>query len=446
MSMILNNNGIVYEFDNGSRFDLTSYPPFPVMWLYTIVDVAWKPFELFFGSRNWRSLLNLNENSWLSEKFILPPIVGPELLSWQEFWNQQHPGKTPIDAMFRFAFQTSSTALGCLDTPIALFVVFVLWMMIRQIKSILMPLFEGLARTAAVRSHGAAWIAENEIRITKFGEYMFRLLYHSTVSAYGLYFFYRNATWWQDTEQIMRGFPHHDIPPAMAWYYLFQCAYNVEAFVSLLELSFTVRFRSPTSTTNNSKVDTTVSQMRHLRSPVVICWSPNVRGDFNEMFIHHIATNLLVFGSSIFRFTRVGSMVFLVHDVSDIPVDLSKLANFMKWKATTVICFLTMAITWLYARLFILPFVIFKTIVMHSHYVLELGMVPVVQFIFYRPCFYLVVGLLIHLHATWFLMFIRIFATLVTKRECHDYSEHKQGEHNNSNGTATTNGHVKKLL
>jgi hypothetical protein len=409
------------------------------MWLFTILDVAWKPVELLFGSTtmNWRSLfLNLNDDSsWFSEKNIVPPIVLPELLSWQEFWNRQPSDTKPIDAIYRYAFQTSSTELGCLDTPLALCVVFVLWILIRHIKSLLLPVFESWGRSAAMSTHGMAWIQENEIRITKFGEYVFRLLYHTSISAYGLNFFYWNSTWWQDTVQIMRGFPHHDIPPAMTWYYLIQCAYNVEAFVSLLELSLTVNFQSPMT-----------EHRRSWQSPVVIAWSPTVRGDFNEMFVHHIATNLLVLGSSICHFTRVGSMVFLVHDVSDIPVDLSKLANFMKWKTTTVVCFLTMAVTWLYTRLYILPFVIFKTILLHSHYVLELGEVPVLQFIFYRPMFYIMLGLLIHLHTMWFLMFIRIFITMVTKKEIHDYSEHKQGEHDTSNGnaTTTTNGHAHK--
>ena len=49
--------------------------------------------------------------------------------------------------------------------------------------------------------------------------------------------------------------------------------------------------------------------------------------------------------------------------VSDVPVDLSKLANFLKWKVTTVVCFGTMVLTWLYTRLYILPVKIYWTVI-----------------------------------------------------------------------------------
>jgi TLC domain len=112
----------------------------------------------------------------------------------------------------------------------------------------------------------------------------------------------------------------------------------------------------------------------------------------------------------------------------DVPVDLSKLANFLKWKATTALCFCTMAITWLYTRLYILPVKIYWTTITKSHYVLERGVTPVLCYVCYRHFFFMFLGLLILLHAAWFMMFLRIFRTLVVKRECHDYSEHKNGE------------------
>ena len=112
----------------------------------------------------------------------------------------------------------------------------------------------------------------------------------------------------------------------------------------------------------------------------------------------------------------------------DIPVDLSKLANFLKWKITTIVCFGTMAITWFYTRLYILPMKIYYTSITKSHFVLEHGSVPVLLYVCYRHFFYVFLGLLILLHAAWFAMFVRMFITLVVKREIHDYSEHKKGE------------------
>merc|ERR1712226_1247798 len=128
--------------------------------------------------------------------------------------------------------------------------------------------------------------------------------------------------------------------------------------------------------------------------------------------IHHIVTNLLVIGSSMCRLTRVGSMVFLVHDFSDVPVDLSKLANFLKWKWTTLGCFLAMVGVWMATRIYILPFTIYRSILTEAQYVLQEGL-PVLLFVHYRYFFYVLVGLLILLHVAWFLMFLQMFATFL---------------------------------
>jgi TLC domain len=101
-----------------------------------------------------------------------------------------------------------------------------------------------------------------------------------------------------------------------------------------------------------------------------------------------------------------------------------------------------MAITWFYTRLYILPFQIYYTTLTKSHYVLESGHVHVLLYICYRHFFYIFLGLLIILHTVWFAMFVRMFYTLVVKREIHDYSEHKHGEPPiitaGTNGTAGT--------
>ena len=122
-------------------------------------------------------------------------------------------------------------------------------------------------------------------------------------------------------------------------------------------------------------------------------------------------------------------MVFLVHDISDIPVDLSKLANFLKYKWTTIACFTVLTLTWMYTRLTILPFTIFRCAITESHYLLEEGSIPPIAYIAYKHFFYVLIALLILLHLAWFVMFLRMYHTFFIKKEgCHDLSEHKQGE------------------
>lgn len=51
------------------------------------------------------------------------------------------------------------------------------------------------------------------------------------------------------------------------------------------------------------------------------------RKDWLESMIHHIATTLLLVYSYYVNFTRVGVMVLLVHDMSDIFLEAAKLCR-----------------------------------------------------------------------------------------------------------------------
>lgn len=306
-----------------------------------------------------------------------------------------------------------NTVLGDVTTKTSLFTLALLVLVIRSVKRIVFPFFRSVGKKWAIRVHGKEWEKNNQERVIKFGEYCFRLLYHSALSLYGMWYF-ADKEWWDPdrggTKNIFLGHPNHPIEVGMIWYYLLQAAYNVDAVISLLVISFEVKFHPSTF-------------------PFVSCgWSKTVRGDFREMFTHHVVTNGLVFGSSYFRFTRVGSMVFLVHDVSDVPVDLSKLANFVKWKTATICCFVLMSIVWFVTRLGILPFVIYRSIITESELLMEVEKMDPEVYYAYYPFFFTLIGMIILLHLAWFMMFIRMGFVLVTKGETHDLTEHKKGE------------------
>lgn len=343
----------------------------------------------------------------------------PKLPSYAEFLSD-HKYENNLSSLYKFAFETPSTALGDLMSKDALVTLFILVLILRQMKSFLCPLFSSLGRNLARTSHGPEWVSQNDEKIYKFGEYSFRLMYHFGVSVYGIMSFMR-APWWDPagTADLWRNYPHQPIEPKVVWFYLLQGAYNVDALSSLIQLSFVVKLQNPFGSKNKA-----------IQSPVSIKWSPTCRGDFSEMAVHHLLTNCLVFFSSNFRMTRPGIMVFMVHDISDVPVDMSKLANFMKWKITTIICFVTMVLVWAVTRLGILPFVFFKSVVLESYLV-----VPGVDTRIYymvRPLFYALVVGIIALHFFWFHIFLKIGYNLVFKKEIHDLSEHKGGEEQQS--------------
>jgi len=339
----------------------------------------------------------------------------PKLPSYADFLSE-HKYENNLSNLSKYAFETPSTALGDMTSTDALVTLFILVLILRQIKNVLCPFFSSIGRNLARSTHGAEWESKNEEKIIKFGEYLFRLLYHSAVSVFGLWYFL-GKPWYAKGGQtdLWLGYPSHPIETGTTWYYLVQSAYNVDAMASLIQLSFVFKLQNPFS-----------SKTKTIQSPLYIGWSPTCRGDFNEMAIHHVITNLLVIGSSAFRLTRAGSMVFMVHDISDVPVDMSKLANFMKWKIPTIICFVTMVIVWAITRLGILPFVIFKSVLLEDY--LTVPGIDVRAYYMIRVHFYVLFVFIISLHVFWFQILIKIGYNLVVKKEIHDLSEHKNGE------------------
>jgi len=398
-----------------SSVDLSAYPAAPFLFLSKLLDITCSSLEC----PNWRDYTPIFREQ-LSHKVGSLNEVIPTMLTYNDFLDGR---ESTVSTMQEYAFQTPSTSLSVLTTPAAIMVLFVLVLFIRLLKSILLPFFSSVGRKAGRATHGKDWEAANEIRIVKFGEYVFRLLFHLVISIAGIYYFY-DKEWWTvgGTPVLWRGLPFHPVEPGMTWYYLVQSAYNLDALVSLLELSTCLK----------------LSLLLEKKFPIT--WSKTVRGDFREMAIHHVVTNLLVIGSSHFRLSRIGSMVFMVHDISDVPVDLSKLANFLKWKTATVICFATMCVMWFIFRLCILPFVIYKSVLTESILILEDGRVDPKFYLTYRHFFYYLVGQIILLHIAWFVMFLRMGYLLVSKGEAHDLSEHKNGEKQSSSMNGKVNG------
>lgn len=383
------------------------YPPGPILMICEIIDLIWTALFLNHFAE-WRSLLPAI--SWFDPKFKLPPVLDflPDLKSYGDYVVKNSIAHNSFSSLYSFAFETESTTLGDVTSPASMAILVVLVLLLRAVKSILLPFFSLIGRRVGRYTHGSEWEKQNEIRIIKFGEYVFRLLYHFLISAYGVYYF-SDKSWWNEqeggTKNVFNMYPNDPISPCMSWYYLIQCAYNIDAMLSLLLLSFEIKL------------------------PFTIRWSPTVRGDFREMFMHHLVTNALIIASSRYRLSRIGSMVFMVHDISDIPVDMSKLANFLKWKVGTAICFLVMVIFWVVFRLSVLPFVIYRAVILESHLVLENNIDPKL-WLAYRALFIFLLGTIILLHTAWFLMFVKMGYYLVFKGETHDFSEHKKGEKN----------------
>lgn len=90
-------------------------------------------------------------------------------------------------------------------------------------------------------------------------------------------------------------------------------------------------------------------------------WLESRRKDYVEMMLHHIVTIMLVLASLLFKEHPMGMLVLIVHDSSDVMLDLMKLANYFKlenahgYYMTELCFFLNTFVSWPLLRLYYFP-------------------------------------------------------------------------------------------
>eukprot|EP00039_Didymoeca_costata_P032953 m.40076 g.40076 ORF g.40076 m.40076 type:complete len:405 (+) comp9622_c0_seq1:162-1376(+) len=92
------------------------------------------------------------------------------------------------------------------------------------------------------------------------------------------------------------------------------------------------------------------------------------RKDFVEMFVHHIATLSLLILSYVTNYIRIGTLILLVHDVSDVFLEGAKLVNYVK--GSHIICdilFAIFACVFFLTRLVAFPFFILRPVLVDPH-------------------------------------------------------------------------------
>jgi ceramide synthetase len=94
------------------------------------------------------------------------------------------------------------------------------------------------------------------------------------------------------------------------------------------------------------------------------------RKDWWEMFIHHIVTMLLLFFSYLVNFVRIGTVVLLCHDGSDIFLELAKLFNYLRFGTLCDVTFTVFAFAFFVGRLVLYPWrVVYVAMVLGSEQV-----------------------------------------------------------------------------
>ena len=137
-----------------------------------------------------------------------------------------------------------------------------------------------------------------------------------------------------------------------------------------------------------------------------------VLGAKPEMHLHHVNTVVLIMCSWQFGYLRIGSVVFLLHDLPDICGYVMQAVVESQLKQAMVASFVLLVITWGYSRLFL-----FFRLVLYVYEMQHLLTPPVFISHFVMLC------ILLALHYYWYMMFFKMALTFKSKGRTQDISE-----------------------
>jgi len=159
--------------------------------------------------------------------------------------------------------------------------------------------------------------------LIKLMESGWRFSYYSFAVIYGAIVLSDKPFVW-DLDKCWENYPHQNTPLDLSLYYGFQ----LSCYFSMLFSQF-----------NDVK-----------------------RKDFLEMFIHHVATILLIGLSWSCNMVRAGSLILIVHDCADIFMEAAKICKYLRWQKACDACFGIFFLVWVITRLVILPFYLIDNI------------------------------------------------------------------------------------
>lgn len=197
--------------------------------------------------------------------------------------------------------------------------------------------------------------------LKKFTESGWRFLYYLFAFIYGCVVLW-DKPWFWDGNACWYSYPYHALTPGIWWYYM-------------IELSFYWSL--------------TFSQFFDIK-----------RKDFFQMLVHHVITISLLAFSYACNLTRIGTLVLVIHDIADIPLEAAKMAKYVNKQRLCDSLFGFFTLTWFITRLGVYPYKIIYSTLIEA---------PTIVPMF--PAYYIFNGLLIGLqvlHVIWSYMILRL--------------------------------------
>lgn len=210
-------------------------------------------------------------------------------------------------------------------------------------------------------------------KFTKFMECAWQCNYYTFIFIFGLYVM-SGKPWMWDIRHCWYNYPEHSVDNDVWWYYMISLSFY---WSMTLTHFFEVK-----------------------------------RKDFWQMFFHHLVTIALITFSWTCNLTRIGTLVLIVHDCADIPLQMSKMSIYSGHKAFCDAVFAIFTVLWIVTRVGIFPaWIVYSTAIE----------APTIVPMF--PAYYIFNSLLcclLVLHVYWTYLILRIVATTITKGNVED--------------------------
>ncbi|XP_045169986.2 ceramide synthase 2-like isoform X2 [Mercenaria mercenaria] len=158
---------------------------------------------------------------------------------------------------------------------------------------------------------------DSHTTLQKFCDSGWHFLFYVTAFTYGISVMW-NKPWFSKTIDCWVGWPLQNVTNDIYWYYMIELAFYWSLIFTLI--------------------------------------SDPKRADFYQMFVHHVATIVLMNFSWMVNFVRIGTLVLIVHDVADPLLELTKMVNYLKWKRSTDCIFVVFVISWITSRHIVFPY------------------------------------------------------------------------------------------
>ncbi|XP_061775770.1 ceramide synthase 2-like isoform X2 [Nerophis ophidion] len=199
-------------------------------------------------------------------------------------------------------------------------------------------------------------------RTRKFAEAAWRFFFYITAFIAGLVCLL-DAPWFWDLRECWRQYPVQPMQPELYWYYMLELGFYGSL---LLRISADIK-----------------------------------RKDFKEQVLHHLATIFLLSFSYCANYIRIGTLVMLLHDSSDILLESAKMFNYGSgWRKVCDTLFVVFAAVFFLTRL-----VIFPSKIIHTTLVLSMeSFQPFAGYYYFNALLMVLQGL----HVFWAALILRM--------------------------------------